>query len=95
MITIEERVQRVVEANWGDKQALISGIVHELRLLRAALPMPAYLESVASQLEVSCAQEMDLPDGTTFDGPVFLRQAAQLVRIAISEEIKTKDEATG
>jgi hypothetical protein len=29
---------------------------------------------------------LDLPDGTTFDGPTFLRQAALLVRLAIIEE---------
>ncbi|HEY0376931.1 MAG TPA: hypothetical protein VGC87_08245 [Pyrinomonadaceae bacterium] len=95
MITIEEHIQGIVEANWGDKEALIYQIVHEMRLLRAALPTPAYLESVASQLEMTCVQEMDLPDGTSFHGPVFLRHAAQLVRLAMSEETNPENEATG
>jgi hypothetical protein len=80
------RVQRIVEENWGDKQALISVFVREIHLLRAALPIPAYLEVVASQLEVSCVQEMDLPDGTIFHAPVFLRHAARLVRLMMNDE---------
>jgi hypothetical protein len=86
MVTIEEHVRSVVEANRGDEQALVHGIAREMRQLRAALPAHAYLESVAVQLEVACVQELDLPDGTTFDGPTFLRQAALLVRLAIIEE---------
>jgi hypothetical protein len=85
MITIEEHVQRIVAASRGDEQSLIHMIARELQLLHAALPAPAYLESVAVHLEVSCVQDFDLPDGTTFDGPVFLRHAARLVRLAISE----------
>ena len=81
----------MVEENWGDKQALISVIVREIHLLRAALPPPAYLESVASQLEVSCVQETDLPDGASFHAPVFLRQAARLVRLIINEEAASAD----
>ena len=94
MNTIEERIQKIVEANWDDKQALIYRIVHEIHLLRAALPTPAYLESVASQLEVTCVLEMDLMDGTTFNGPVYLRHTARLVRLAINEEMEPSDEAT-
>jgi hypothetical protein len=94
MSTIEERIQKIVEANWDDKQTLIYLLVHEIHLLRAALPTPAYLESVASQLEVTCVQEMDLTDGTTFNGPVFLRHTARLVRLAISEEMEMEDTAT-
>lgn len=90
-ITIEQRVQKIIEANWDDRQAMIHQFVHEISLLRAALPSPAHLESVASQLEVTCAQEMDLPDGATFDGPVFLRRVAHLVRLAISEESKPEN----
>jgi hypothetical protein len=93
MLTIEERVRKLVEANWGDKQATIHGIVREIHLLQAALPAPDYLESVASQLEVTCVQEVDLINGTTFNGPVFLRQAARLVRLAISEGVGPEDEA--
>lgn len=86
MITIEEHVQRIVAASRGDEQSLIHMIARELQMLHAALPAPAYLESVAAHLEVSCVQDFDLPDGTTFDGPVFLRHAARLVRLAMSEE---------
>ena len=86
MITIEELVQRIVESNRGDEQALIYRIAQEMHLLRAALPTPAFLESVASQLEGTCLHEMDLPDGTTFNGPVFLRHAARLVRLVIIDE---------
>jgi hypothetical protein len=94
MSTIEERIQKIVEASWDDKQALIYRIVHEIHLLRAALPAPAYLETVASQLEVTCVQEMDMMDGTTFNGPVFLRHTARLVRLAINEEMEPEDPAT-
>ena len=87
MITIEEHVQRIVAASRGDEQSLIHMIAREMQLLHAALPAPAYLESVAAQLEVARTQEFDLPDGTTFDGPVFLRHAARLVRLTISEEM--------
>lgn len=93
MITIEEHVQRIVAASRGDEQSLIHMIARELQLLHAALPAPAYLESVAVHLEVSCVQDFDLPDGTTFDGPIFLRHAARLVRLAISDE--RSDERTG
>jgi hypothetical protein len=93
MMTIEERVQKIVEASRGDEQALIHRLVHAIHLLHAALPTPAYLESVASQLEVTCVQEMNLPDGTTFDGPVFLRHTARLVRLAIIEEMWPEDKS--
>lgn len=91
MLTAEERVQRMVEENWGDKEALIAVLVREIHLLRAALPTPAYLESVASQLEVSQVQVMDLPDGTSFHAPVFLRRAAQLVRLIVNDETASAD----
>jgi hypothetical protein len=86
MVSIEEHVQQIVEANWGDKNALIYRIANEIRLLRTALPAPAYLESVASQMEMASDSGVKLVDGTTFDGPVFLRHAALLVRLAINEQ---------
>jgi hypothetical protein len=97
MITIEARIQRIVESNRGNEDALVYRIVREIHLLRAALPTPAYLESVASQLEGTCVHEMDLPDGSTFNGPVFLRHTAQLVRLAIIEEsaLAAKTESMG
>src|SRR3954463_3295466 len=64
MNTIEERVQQIVTAYWGDRPTMIYRLAHELQQLRAALPTPAYLESVATQLEMTCVQEMALPDGT-------------------------------
>ena len=93
MITIEEHIQKIVESNRSNEQELVCRIVREIHLLRAALPTPAYLESVASQLESACVREMDLPDGSTFNGAVFLRQAAQLVRLAISDEREPENEA--
>lgn len=86
MITIEERVQRIVESNRGNEAALCYRIVHEIHMLRAALPPPAYLESVAAQLDGTCVHEMSLPDGTTFNGSVFLRHTARLVRLAMSDD---------
>jgi hypothetical protein len=94
MLTIEERVQTIIEANWGNKQALIDGIAREMHLLRCALPAASYLDSVASHLEDSYALEIDLPDGSTFNGPEFLRQAAQLVRLTINEEDDGVDDAS-
>ena len=94
MLTIEERVQTIIEANWGNKQALIDGIAREMHLLCSALPTASYLDSVASILEDTYALEIDLPDGTTFNGPEFLRQAAQLVRMTINEEADGIDEAS-
>jgi hypothetical protein len=91
MITIEERVQRIVESNRGNEEALVYRIVHEIHLLHAALPTPAYLESVAAQLDGTCVHEMSLPDGTTFNGPVFLRHTAELVRLAMSDEREPND----
>lgn len=91
MTTIEEQVRRIVESNRGNEEALVYTIAHEIHLLRAALPTPTYLESVASQLEDTCVQEMDLPDGATFNGPLFLRQAAQLVRLVISNDMESKE----
>lgn len=86
MITIEEHVQRIVESNRGNEGALVYRIVHEIHMLRAALPTPAYLESVAAELDGTCVHEMSLPDGTTFNGPVFLRHTARLVRLAMSDD---------
>lgn len=94
MITIEEHVQRIVAASRGDEQSLIHMIARELQLLHAALPAPAYLESVAGHLEVSCVQDFDLPDGTTFDGPIFLRHAARLVRLTLIDETEDGEERT-
>ncbi len=91
MITVEEYVQRIVESNRGNEEALVSIIAHEIHLLRAALPTPAYLESVAAQLEVICVQEMDLPDGETFNGPEFLRHTAQFVRLIINGDMEVKE----
>ncbi|MDX6711511.1 MAG: hypothetical protein QOH96_2527 [Blastocatellia bacterium] len=91
MITVEEYVQRIVESNRGNEEALVSIIAHEIHLLRAALPTPAYLESVAAQLEVICVQEMDLPDGETFNGPEFLRHAAQFVRLIINGDMEVQE----
>jgi hypothetical protein len=87
MITIEEHIQKVVEAHWNDKQILIHKLAREMLLLHAALPAPSYLDSVAYQLEMTCVQEMDLPDGSTFNEVVFLRRTAQLVRAVINEEL--------
>ena len=91
MITVEEYVQRIVESNRGNEEALVSIIAHEIHLLRAALPTPAYLESVAAQLEVICVQKMDLPDGETFNGPEFLRHTAQFVRLIINGDMEVKE----
>jgi hypothetical protein len=81
MITIEERVRTGVEANWEEKQALIDWIVRELELLRSVQPTPAYLESIASLLEVASFRDIDVPEGATFDGPIFLRRAVLRVRL--------------
>jgi hypothetical protein len=91
MITIEEYVQRIVESNRGNEDALVYSIAHVIHMLRAALPTPAYLESVAAQLDGTCVHEMSLPDGTTFNGPVFLRHTAELVRLARSDERESND----
>jgi hypothetical protein len=91
MITIEEHVQRIVESNRGDEAALVYRIVHEIHLLRTALPTPAYLESIATQLDGTCVHELSLPDGTTFNGSVFLRHTAELVRLAMSVERESND----
>ena len=95
MITIEEHIQKIVEAHWDDKQILIHKLAQEMLLLHAALPAPTYLDSVAYQLEMTCVQEMDLPDGTTFNGAAFLRRTAQLVRSVINEEMKMEEMQEG
>ncbi|HZE68253.1 MAG TPA: hypothetical protein VE135_01855 [Pyrinomonadaceae bacterium] len=87
MITIEERVQTIVEANWGDKYTLIHKFVRELHSLRAALPSPADLESIAYHLEIVGGQDVVLGDGTVFDASLVLRRAAGLIRLALSEEL--------
>jgi hypothetical protein len=88
MITIEERVQRIVEANWNDKHSLIYSVSHEMHLLRSALPSPADLESIAYHLEIGGGQEVMLDDGTVFDASMVLRRAAGLIRLAINEEMQ-------
>jgi hypothetical protein len=86
MITIEERVRQGVERSRGDNEALVEWIVREIGLLRSAIPPPDYLDSIASMLEVSCSGQIDLPDGTSFDAPIFLRHTAFQVRSVIMEE---------
>jgi hypothetical protein len=97
MITIEQRVQRIVETNWGDKQTLIHEFTHEMHLLRAALPSAADLESIAHQLEIGGGREVVLADGTFFDASLLLRRAAELIRLAMNEEAEgeTGDGGTG
>lgn len=74
-MTIEEHVAKILEVSGGDKQALIRRLVREIGLLHAALPAPACLEAIASHLEVVSTQEVELPDGTTFNAVVFLRRS--------------------
>ena len=95
MITIEEHIQQIVESHWDDKQILIHKLTQNMLLLHAALPAPFYLDSVAYQLEMTCTQETDLPDGTTFNGAVYLRRAAQLVRSVMNEEMKMEKRGPG
>ena len=94
MIAIEERVQRIVEANQGDKEALIHAFVRELEMLHAALPSAADLEAIAYHFETACGQEVELPDGTTFDASVLLRRTARLIRETINEELAADDDST-
>ena len=94
MVPIEERVLRIVEANWGDKQALTHAIAREIQMLHAALPSAADLEAIAYHFETACRQEVSLPDGTTFDAAVFLRRAARMIRLAINEELESEDGST-
>ena len=91
MITIEEYVQNIVEAHWDDKQIMIRKLTQRMLLLHAALPAPFYLDSLAYQLEMTSVQETDMPDGTTFNGAVFLRRSAQLVRSMMIEEMKVEE----
>ena len=86
MITIEERVRLGVARNQGDKEALVEWIVREIELIRSAMPSADYLDSIASMLEVNCSGLIDLPDGTSFDAPNFLRHSALQVRSVIREE---------
>jgi hypothetical protein len=94
MITIEEHVQKIVEAHWDDRPMMIHKLAQRMLLLHAALPAPFYLDSVANQLELTCAQVADLSDGTTFNGAEYLRRAAQLVRGVINEEMKMEERVT-
>lgn len=94
MFTVEERVRKIIEENWGDKEALIHRTVHEIQLLRAALPTPADLEAIAYRFETACSREVDLHDGTTFDASMFLRRAARLIRLTINEEAEPRDKGT-
>ena len=87
MITIEQRVQQIVEANWGDKPALIRAFVREIEMLHAALPSAADLEAIAYHFETACSQEVELPDGTTVDASILLRRSAQLIRQTLNEEL--------
>lgn len=93
MITIEQRVQTIVESSWGDKQTLIYRFTHELNLLRAALPSAADLESIAYHLEIGGGRDVTLPDGTFFDASIVLRRAAELIRLAINEEAEALADA--
>jgi len=93
MITIEEHVQQIVVANRNDEQALVYRIANEIQMLHAALPAPADLDAISYYLEMTGGQDVDLPDGTILDGPMFLRRAAQLVRLAISEQTELENEA--
>jgi hypothetical protein len=40
---------------------------------------------------MNIVSRMDLPDGSTFDGPIFLRQAARLIHPTINEEMKAEN----
>ena len=86
MVTLEQRIRKLVEANWDDRQALIHALVREIEVLRTALPSPADLEAIAYHFETACGQDVELPDGTTFDASVFLRRAAERARLVINEE---------
>lgn len=88
---LEERLRKIVEANRGDEEALIRSVLREMALPRAGLPIPAYLDAIASRLEVAALREVDLPDGTTFDAADYLRQAARLVRLAVMEEAEPEE----
>ena len=94
MATIEQRVREIVEANWGDQQALIHAIVRELELLHAALPSPADLEAIAFRFETGCEPRVELPDGTTFDASILLRRSARLIRLAINEELEQESQSS-
>jgi hypothetical protein len=86
MITIEERVRLGVARSQGDNEALVEWIVREIELIRSAMPQADYLDSIASMLEVNCGGLVDLPDGTSFDAPHFLRHTAFQVRSVIRDE---------
>ena len=67
-------------------------MAREMHLLRAALPSAADLDAIAYHLEMSGDQEVDLTDGTVFNASIFLRRAAQLVRLAINQQLETEKE---
>ena len=94
MITIEERVQRIVEANWRDKEALIYGLAREMHQLRAALPSAADLESIAYHMESAGGQDVFFADGTICNASLMLRRSAALIRLAINE-LTEPERATG
>jgi hypothetical protein len=87
MVLIEQRIRKIVEATGEDKQGLIRAFVREVEILHAALPSPADLEAIAYQLETGCRQEVELPDGTTFDASMLLRRSAELIRLALNEKL--------
>jgi hypothetical protein len=89
MFTIEERVEKIVEANWGDKPALIHKLALELHSFRAAMPSAGDLESIAYNLEITGGKDVVSPDGTFFDASLVLRRAADLIRLAINEQLES------
>jgi hypothetical protein len=89
--TIEEHVRRLVAASSGDQETLVHDLVREIESLHAAMPSAADLEAVAYHFETACGQEVESPDGTTFDASVFLRRAARLVRETEREEHQLSD----
>jgi hypothetical protein len=93
MFTTEEHIKLIVDANWNDRDLMVHKLARELSNLRSALPIPAQLESVASQLEMNSLHMIDMPDGSMIDGPDMLRNTAQLVRIALTNEFESIREA--
>ena len=93
IFTTEARIKLIVDANWNDRDLMVHKIATELSKLRSALPIPAQLESVASQLEMNSLRMIDMPDGSMIDGPDMLRNTAHLVRIALKNEVESIREA--
>ena len=94
IFTTEKHIKIIVDANWDDKEMMIHKLAREVSMLRAALPIPAQLEAVASQLEMGCLQMIDMPDGSMIDGPDRLRNTAYLVRVVLTNELESIREAT-